>query len=119
MISTDGGRIVNVASLGQAPIQFDDLTLAGDHDPWLEYNQSKLAMITWGFTLAERLDQVTVNSLHPGTFMPTKMVLDKGIPPVHTTASGVEATTRLITDHALEDHRAVLRPAGRRPRARR
>lgn len=102
MITDDGGRVVNVASLGQAPIQFDDLTLAGDHEPWLEYNQSKLAMIIWGFTLAERLDQVTVNSLHPGTFMPTKMVLDKGIPPMHTTASGVEATTRLITDHALE-----------------
>jgi NAD(P)-dependent dehydrogenase (short-subunit alcohol dehydrogenase family) len=104
---TDGGRVVNVASLGQAPIQFDDLVLAGDHDPWLEYNQSKLAMITWGFTLAERLGGpaapgVTVNSLHPGTFMPTKMVLDKGIPPVHTTASGVEATTRLITDPALD-----------------
>ncbi len=102
MITADGGRVVNVASLGQAPIQFDDLTLAGDHDPWLEYNQSKLAMITWGFTLAERLDDVTVNSLHPGTFMPTKMVLSKGIPPVHTTASGVEATTRLITDPALD-----------------
>lgn len=102
MIPTDGGRVVNVASLGQAPIQFDDLTLAGDHDPWLQYNQSKLAMITWGFTLAERLDGVTVNSLHPGTFMPTKMVLDKGIPPVHTTASGVAATTRLITDPDLD-----------------
>lgn len=102
MIATGGGRIVNVASLGQSPIRFDDLALRGDHDDWwLPYNQSKLAMITWGFTLADRLDTVTVNSLHPGTYMPTKMVLDKGIPPVHTIESGVEATTRLITDPAL------------------
>ena len=71
-------------------------------DWWLPYNQSKLAMITWGFTLADRLDRVTVNSLHPGTYMPTKMVLDKGIPPVHTVASGVEATTRMIMDPALD-----------------
>jgi NAD(P)-dependent dehydrogenase (short-subunit alcohol dehydrogenase family) len=95
-------RVVNVASLGLAPIQFDDLALRGDYDDWwLPYNQSKLAMITWGMTLADRLDQVTVNSLHPGTYMPTKMVLDNGIPPVHSLASGVEATTRLIIDPAL------------------
>jgi NAD(P)-dependent dehydrogenase (short-subunit alcohol dehydrogenase family) len=103
MISTDGGRVVNVASLGQSPIQFDDLALEEHLDDWwLPYNQSKLAMITWGFTLADRLDQVTVNSLHPGTFLPTKMVLDNGIPPVHTMESGVEATTRLIMDPALD-----------------
>ena len=95
-------RVVNVASLGLAPIQFDDLALQGDHDDrWLPYNQSKLAMITWGFTLADRVDQVTVNSLHPGTYMPTKMVLDNEISPVHSLESGVEATTRLITDPAL------------------
>ena len=103
VISTDGGRIVNVASLGQSPIQFDDLALEDHQDDWwLPYNQSKLAMIIWGFTLAERLERVTVNSLHPGTYMPTKMVLDKGIPPVHTVASGVEATTRMIMDPALD-----------------
>lgn len=98
----DGGRVVNVASLGQAPIRFDDLTLARDYDGWLAYNQSKLAMITWGFSLADRVPRLSVNSLHPGTYMPTKMVLDNQIAQVHSLESGVQATTRLIADPALD-----------------
>ena len=98
MISTDGGRIVNVASLGQAPIHFDDLALE-DHldDWWLPYNQSKLAMITWGFTLADRLDRVTVNSVHPGTYMPTKMVVGERDP------AGAHRRVRRRGDHP-DDH---------------
>ncbi|HEU5486167.1 MAG TPA: SDR family NAD(P)-dependent oxidoreductase, partial [Microlunatus sp.] len=104
LLPSIGGRVVNVASLGQAPIQFDDLALQRRYDDWwLPYNQSKLAMITWGFTLAERVHGITVNSLHPGTFMPTKMVLDAGIAPVHSVRSGVTATVRLITDPALDE----------------
>jgi NAD(P)-dependent dehydrogenase (short-subunit alcohol dehydrogenase family) len=97
-----GGRIVNVASLGQAPIRFDDPTLASDYDGWYAYGQSKLAMIIWGFTLAEKLDHVTVNSLHPGTYMPTKMVVANDIPEVDSLESGIVATTRLIQDPALD-----------------
>jgi NAD(P)-dependent dehydrogenase (short-subunit alcohol dehydrogenase family) len=37
---------------------------------------------------------VTVNALHPATFMPTKV---SPAPPVSTIAQGVEATLRLIT----------------------
>lgn len=59
-------------------------------------------MITTGFTLAERLDpaRVTVNSLHPGTYMPTKMVLLNRTS-IDTLESGVQATLRLIGDPAL------------------
>lgn len=96
-----GGRIVNVASLGQSPIQFDDLTLAAGYDGWYAYGQSKLAMIIWGFTLAEKLSTITVNSLHPGTYMPTKMVLDNDIAEIDSLESGIIATTRLISDLAL------------------
>jgi len=97
-----GGRIVNVASLGQSPVQFDDLTLAADYDGWTAYGQSKLALITWGFTLADKLDGITVNSLHPGTYMPTKMVLDNSIPEVDSLETGIEATTRLVRDPTLD-----------------
>lgn len=97
-----GGRIVNVASLGQSPILFDDLTLAKSYDGWYAYGQSKLALIIWGFTLAERLGKITVNSLHPGTYMPTKMVLDNDIGEVDSLESGIAATTRLIDDPALD-----------------
>jgi NAD(P)-dependent dehydrogenase (short-subunit alcohol dehydrogenase family) len=49
-------RIVNVASIGQDPINFDDPTLEQGYSGMRAYGQSKLAMITTGFTLARQLD---------------------------------------------------------------
>jgi NAD(P)-dependent dehydrogenase (short-subunit alcohol dehydrogenase family) len=70
-------RIVNVASLGQHPLDFDDLMIEHGYSGTRAYGQSKLAQIMSGFELAQRLpaEEVTVNSLHPSTHMPTKMVL--------------------------------------------
>jgi NAD(P)-dependent dehydrogenase (short-subunit alcohol dehydrogenase family) len=68
------------------------------------YGQSKLAQITTGFELAERLDpdEVTVTSLHPSTYMPTKMVLEARGSSVDTLEAGIEATSRLAIDPELE-----------------
>jgi NAD(P)-dependent dehydrogenase (short-subunit alcohol dehydrogenase family) len=96
------GRIVNVASLGQAPLDFDDLMLERDYSGIRAYCQSKLAQIMSGFELASRLPdgQVTVNSLHPATFMPTKMVLAERTS-VDTLEEGVDSTERLVSDPEL------------------
>jgi len=95
-------RIVNVASLGQQALDFDDLMLERDYSGVRAYCQSKLAQIMSGFELASRLpaSEVTVNSLHPATFMPTKMVLAER-PSVDTLADGVQSTMRLVGDPAL------------------
>jgi NAD(P)-dependent dehydrogenase (short-subunit alcohol dehydrogenase family) len=95
-------RIVNVASLGQHPLDFDDLMLERDYSGLRAYCQSKLAQIMSGFELAGRVpaSEVTVNSLHPATFMPTKMVLAER-PSVDTLETGVTTTERLATDPAL------------------
>jgi NAD(P)-dependent dehydrogenase (short-subunit alcohol dehydrogenase family) len=97
-------RIVQVASLGQAPMDFEDPMLERAYNGSRAYGQSKLAQITAGFELAERLDpaEVTVTSLHPSTYMPTKMVLDEGVTAVDTLEAGVAATVRLAVDPALE-----------------
>jgi NAD(P)-dependent dehydrogenase (short-subunit alcohol dehydrogenase family) len=96
-------RIVNVASIGQAPIDFDDLTLEHGYDGLRAYCQSKLAMIATGMTLAERLDpaRITVNSLHPATYMPTKMVMQSVGYSIDTLDTGVRSTLRLIRDPDL------------------
>ena len=90
-------RIVNVASIGQQAIDFGDVMLTEDYDGMRAYRQSKLAQILFTFDLAAELDLtgVTVNALHPATFMPTKIVAGA---PLSTIAQGVEATMRLITD---------------------
>jgi NAD(P)-dependent dehydrogenase (short-subunit alcohol dehydrogenase family) len=97
-------RIINVASLGQAPIDFDDPMLEHSYDGARAYAQSKLAQITTGFELAERLNpkEVTVASLHPSTYMPTKIVLEELGKSVDRLEDGVEATVRLALDPDLE-----------------
>jgi NAD(P)-dependent dehydrogenase (short-subunit alcohol dehydrogenase family) len=96
-------RIVNVASLGQAPIDWDDVMIERDYDGYRAYCQSKLAQITAGFTMAKRLDPgiVTVNSLHPSTLMPTKMVVAEYPHTVDTLEAGEIATRRLVDDPEL------------------
>src|SRR6266540_3519382 len=77
IISSAPARIVNVSSAGQAPIDFDDVMLERAYDGVQAYCQSKLAQVMLTFDLAEELrdESVTVNCLHPATYMPTKIVL--------------------------------------------
>ncbi|MDX6331335.1 MAG: hypothetical protein QOI83_3718 [Streptomycetaceae bacterium] len=98
-------RIVNVASIGQHPIDFADLMLERGYNGSRAYGQSKLAQIMSGFELAARLPaaEVTVNSLHPATYMPTKMVLAEIGYSIDTLEEGANATLRLVTDPALSD----------------
>jgi NAD(P)-dependent dehydrogenase (short-subunit alcohol dehydrogenase family) len=96
-------RVVIVASLGQYPIDFDDVMLEHGYDGTRAYAQSKLAQIMFGFELAERLPagEVTVNSLHPATYMPTKMVLQEGRHSIDSLEDGVASTRRLVRDPEL------------------
>jgi len=97
-------RVVNVASVGQYALDFDDVMLERDYDGTRAYRQSKLAQIMFGFDLAERVpaSEVTVNSLHPATFMPTKIVLEQHGHSVDSLEEGVEATLRLAIGDDLE-----------------
>jgi NAD(P)-dependent dehydrogenase (short-subunit alcohol dehydrogenase family) len=96
-------RIVNVSSLGQAPLDFDDLMLERSYDGYTAYAKSKLAQIMFTMELAERLAgrDVTVNALHPATLMDTKMVLDNMGRPMSSVEEGVEAVVRLVADPSL------------------
>jgi len=98
-------RIVNVASVGQAPLNFEDIMSERGYSGVTTYRQSKLAMIAWTFDLAAQLANtgVTVNALHPASLMPTKMVLEAGWSVMSTVEEGLEATMRLIVDPALDD----------------
>jgi NAD(P)-dependent dehydrogenase (short-subunit alcohol dehydrogenase family) len=122
-------RIVNVASIGQHPLDFSDLMLTRGYSGTRAYGQSKLAQIMSGFELAGRLPsgELTVNSLHPATYMPTKIVLDEIGHSIDSLDDGVAATVRLVSDPALarvtgrffdQDREARAHPQAYDPHAR-
>ncbi len=97
-------RIVNVASLGQAPLDFDDVMLTKAYDGVRAYSQSKLSQIMFTIDLAEELkgSGVTVNSLHPATYMNTTMVRAGGATPMSTVEEGGAAILHLATGDDME-----------------
>ena len=97
-------RVVNVASAGQSPIDFDDPMLERGYDAMRAYSQSKLAQVMFTFELAGRLSGigVTVNALHPASLMDTKMVHDTFGYTMSTVEEGAEAVVRLAVSPELE-----------------
>jgi NAD(P)-dependent dehydrogenase (short-subunit alcohol dehydrogenase family) len=96
-------RIVNVASAGQQAIEFDDVMLTRGYSGSRAYRQSKLAQILFTVDLAAELDgaDVTVNALHPATYMNTTMVRLAGVTPWSTVEQGAEAILNLAAAPAL------------------
>jgi NAD(P)-dependent dehydrogenase (short-subunit alcohol dehydrogenase family) len=103
---SEPARIVNVASAGQAPIDFEDVMLERGYDGMRAYSQSKLALVMFTFELAERLRVeragVTVNALHPASLMPTKMVYEAAGYTMCTLEEGLQATLRLAISPELD-----------------
>jgi NAD(P)-dependent dehydrogenase (short-subunit alcohol dehydrogenase family) len=91
-------RVVNVASIGQAPIDWDDPLLERSYEEFRAYAQSKLAQIMWTFDLAER--GVRADALHPATLMDTTMVQRTFGRVQSTVEEGAAATVRLLHDDA-------------------
>ena len=97
-------RIVNVSSLGQQAIDFADVMLTHGYSGSRAYCQSKLAQIMFTIDLARELDGtgVTVNALHPATYMNTTMVRQSGVAPMSSVEQGADAILNLATSAALE-----------------
>ena len=96
-------RIVNVSSIGQSPVDFDNIMLTEGFAQGRAYTQSKLAQVMFTISLAEQLDpaEITVNSLHPATFMDTPMVTSSGREPMSTVEEGAEAVMNLAVGTAV------------------
>ena len=97
-------RVVNVASAGQEPLDFDDLMMERHYDGLLAYCRSKLALLMATFDLAaeEKADLVTVNAVHPAALMDTDMVRQISMAPQSDVEDGVKAVRRLIDDPELD-----------------
>ncbi len=97
-------RIVNVASVGQQAIDFDDVMLTHGYNGGRAYCQSKLAQILFTIDLAKDLEGsgVTVNALHPATYMNTTMVRQAGVTPWSSVEEGADAILNLAVSDDLE-----------------
>ena len=97
-------RIVNVASAGQQAIDFSDVMLTHGYSGGRAYCQSKLAQILFTIDLAHELQGsgVTVNCLHPATYMNTTMVRRAGVTPASSVEEGADAILNLALSPRLE-----------------
>lgn len=97
-------RVVNVASAAQQQIDFSDVMLERGYSGLRAYSQSKLAMVMASFQFAARLEAtpVTVNCLHPGTLLDTKMVREGFGQPQGDVEEGIRSEIFLATAPELE-----------------
>jgi NAD(P)-dependent dehydrogenase (short-subunit alcohol dehydrogenase family) len=103
-------RIVNVASLGQHPIDFADVMITRGYSGSRAYAQSKLSQIMFTIDLADELkgSGVSANSLHPATYMNTTMVRAGGIAPMSTVEQGGEAILHLVAGDDVADRSGLF-----------
>jgi NAD(P)-dependent dehydrogenase (short-subunit alcohol dehydrogenase family) len=97
-------RIVNVSSLAQRPIDWEDVMIENNFSGGRAYGQSKLAQVGFTFDLHEELEGsgVMVNALHPATYMPTGMVARLGVTPRATISEGADAVMQLVVSTEIE-----------------
>lgn len=97
-------RIVNVASVGQKELSFENIMSDRDYDPFDAYKQSKLALVM--FTLESALrwqaSGIAANCLHPGSLLNTKMVRESIPVGFGSAKSGADHVVRLAVSPELE-----------------
>ncbi len=76
-IIAKSGRVVNLSSAAQAPVDLDAMAGRGSLEDMGAYAQSKLAITIWSRELARQLrDGPVVVAVNPGSLLASKMVRD-------------------------------------------
>jgi NAD(P)-dependent dehydrogenase (short-subunit alcohol dehydrogenase family) len=104
LLASEPARIVNVSSIAQRPLDFDDPMMDEGYSHGRGYAQSKLAQVLFTMDLAEELGErdVVVAALHPATMMGTDMVLSRGAQPRASVDEGREAVVNLVLSPGVE-----------------
>ncbi|MDE1996066.1 MAG: SDR family NAD(P)-dependent oxidoreductase, partial [Rhizobiaceae bacterium] len=123
LTSSASARIINVSSAGQQAIDFADVMLERGYSGVRAYCQSKLAQIMFTFDLASELRDrgISVNCLHPATYMDTTMVRQSGVTPASSVDEGADAILNLAVSPAGGEQSGLyftgLRPSRANPQA--
>lgn len=97
-------RIIHVGSVGQSPLDFDNIMFERRYNGVEAYRRSKLALVMFTIDLAGQLEgeHITVNCVHPASLMNTKMVRET-IPFTQSTVEeGLRSVMYLATAPALD-----------------
>lgn len=88
-----GGQVVNLASTNQELVDEDDLQLTAEWTRECSYRQSKALVLVLSEVYARRwaVRGIVVNAIHPGTRLPTKIVLESGTEPLGSLELGIDA----------------------------
>ena len=103
--ASNAARLVNVSSAAQEPVDFQDPMLTqNDYSPMTAYSRSKLALTMFTFEMDQRLaeENITVNCLHPGSLLDTKMVRRAFTHPQGSAESGAAVEVYVATSPELE-----------------
>jgi len=105
-LMTASGRVINVSSAAQSPVNLD--ALAGRirlSEDFTTYAQSKLALTMWSFTLALSLkgDGPAIVAVNPGSMLGSKMVQEG----FGVAGSDIRIGSEILTRAALADEFAT------------
>ena len=78
---SNNSKIINVSSIAheKATINFEDISFTKGYNGMKAYGQSKLAMLMWSYSLANKLQnkKISVSSVHPG-IIGTRLLSNNG-----------------------------------------
>ena len=93
------GRVINLSSAAQAPVNLDALAGKIRLSDMDAYAQSKLAITMWSFALAAKEDSPTIIAVNPGSLLGTKMVKEG----FGTAGNDIGIGARILCQAALDD----------------
>jgi len=110
-------QVVNIGSVGQSPLDFDDPQFTRGYEGSEAYMRSKFALAAFTFATADayKEDGIRVNCVHPATYLDTGMTRDAGISPwssvdegaksvLHAVEAGQRGGTGLFFNQTREGH---------------
>jgi len=98
------GRVVNLSSAAQAPVNLDALAGKIQLDDMGAYSQSKLAITMWSRVLAEKLnDGPMIVAVNPGSLLASKMVKEGFGVAGHDINIGADILTRAALSEEFAD----------------
>lgn len=104
-IMPNSGRVVNISSAAQSPVDLDALMGGVALTDGQAYGQSKLAITMWSFHLAQKLgaDGPAIIAVNPASFLASKMVKDAYGVPGNDLSIGADILVRAAIDDSFKD----------------